>query len=120
MSPADRKAIGQKTWDECLEQGEAEYERQLQKDALNELTRRGIVVVYQRMDKRTRGRKGQPDHLFAVEGQAYGFEYKSATGKLSPQQEETIDRMRESPNDWTIKVIRSLPELIHELADLGL
>jgi hypothetical protein len=91
-------------------------EKILQRQIAELLHRHGIVVFYQRMDRRTSGKTGQPDFLFAVNGQAIAWEIKTETGRLSLEQERLMDKLSQPPNSWKCKVIRSVEEAIHQLA----
>jgi hypothetical protein len=128
MSPEDRKAIGQMTAAEAAEKWQAKNERDLQGQCVNLLRQKGVEVLWHRTDKRSHATKGWPDITFAtfspgqsgLGAQPCAWEIKFGEGELSPGQEKMIDRLRQPPNSWRIKIIRSLPEAIHEMHDLGL
>jgi hypothetical protein len=58
MSAEDRRAIGQPTMAEAERQYERGQEKELKRDVLNWLNLQGAWVFTQRMDKRTRGKRG--------------------------------------------------------------
>jgi len=119
MTPEDRAELGQRTSAETVEEWEIRNERDLHKAIRSLLSLRDIEWVESRMDKRTTQRKGVPDFIFSVNGQAIAWEIKTPAGKLSLVQERMLERLMSPPNLWNIKVIRSLPEAIHALAELG-
>ena len=59
MSAEKRRAIGQMTMAEAHRR--YEQEKELKRDVLNWLNLQGAWVFTQRMDKRTRGKRGVPD-----------------------------------------------------------
>lgn len=132
LSLEDRKAIGQMTAAEAADKVQANSERALQGQIVQYLRLHGIEPLWHRTDKRSHATKGWPDITFAIldkSDQSDSFEWpvlacaweiKFGEGDLSPEQERMFDRLRQPPNGWRCKVIRSLPEAIHELADLGL
>ena len=54
------------TAEEALAKQAAKSERDLQKQIASLLSLKGIQFFSQRMDKRTRGKVGQPDFLFCI------------------------------------------------------
>lgn len=52
---------------------------------------------------------GWPDFTFAINGQAWGVEVKTSSGKLDPKQVRILARLREE--GWRIAVVRSVEEV---------
>jgi hypothetical protein len=79
----------------------------LQRDCEQWLQLHGIEYLH--ISPMGREKKGWPDLTFAVNGQAVGVELKTATGKLSEDQEDCHARLR--ANGWEVAVCRSLGEM---------
>jgi len=116
MRPEDRKAMGKAglTADEAYAKFADRSEKDLHKLIWAELTRRGIVVIHSRMDRRSTTAKGIPDFCFALPGTAYGIpiavEVKTATGQLTREQKITMELMEK--NGWETHVVRSFDEFL--------
>src|SRR6266850_2126765 len=95
-------------------------ERELQSQIVQDLRRRGFVVVWHRTDRRTTTTIGLPDIIFSHYGKSVAWECKLPTGRLSPQQEIMLIQMRKKPNNWTVAVVRSFDEYLAELHKLSL
>lgn len=119
IAPEQRHALKLgNTAAEVMQMGEATAERELQKQIARLLQFHGIIYFDQRMDKRTRGRKGQPDFLFAYNGKAVSWEIKLPQGKLSPEQVKLSEQMASVPNRWTWRKITSLDQARMELRNM--
>ena len=94
-------------------------EKELHAEIAAILDAKGIVFVRSRMDKRTTNRKGTPDFLFSIRGHSMAWEVKTASGRLSLEQERMLDRMSNPPNNWNVSVIRSAGEATKKLYELG-
>jgi len=83
-------------------------ERELQRLCEHELTRRGIEFLH--LSPRAREKIGLPDLTFPLPptGQYCGVELKSATGRVSAEQQATLDRLER--NGARVAVVRSLEE----------
>lgn len=110
MSPADRKALGVLTVDECRVKHEAQEEAPLQKLCEQELSRRNIVFLH--LSFRAREKIGWPDLVFCLHGKPMAVELKSAHGRLTDEQRYTLNRME--GNGWHVDTIRSF-EAFREL-----
>ena len=91
MSAEDRRAIGQMTMAEAHRRYERGQEKELKRDVLNWLHLQGAWVFTQRMDKRTRGKRGVPDIIGCVDGRFLAIELKAAGGG---EQEIECNRIR--------------------------
>ena len=65
-------------------------------------------IEYLHLSFRAREKAGWPDLTFALHGVPYAVELKSATGKLSAEQERLLSRLQ--ANGWQVRVIRSFGE----------
>lgn len=136
MTPEARKALGQKTAEEVLAQGEAKSEKELQRSIVALLRLKGIEVNVSRMDKRKTDAVGWPDLTFAVDAKwevtwgsvtrccsgilACAWEIKMPQGRLTPEQEAMATSLSRPPNHWRHRVIRSVDEAIAELREMGI
>lgn len=123
LSPEDRRKLGQKTAEEVLAQGEAKSEKTLQKQIVGLLRLKGIEPIVSRMDRRTSNNVGTPDILFCVLGTstfACAWEVKMPRGIVGVEQNAMHVKLQTFPNDWTVKVIRSVDEAIAELKEMGI
>jgi VRR-NUC domain len=89
MSAEDRRAIGQMTMAEVHRRYERGQEKELKRDVLNWLNLQGAWVFTQRMDKRTRGKRGVPDLIVCTppNGRFLAVELKATGGRLEAEQE---------------------------------
>ncbi len=90
MSPADRKALGVLLPSERADRADARDEKELQKLCERELSRR--LIPFSHYSFRARERIGWPDLTFAMPatGRFTAVELKSATGKLTQEQADTL------------------------------
>ena len=103
MSPVTRQELGIKTPEERAAQAEAIAEKEIQGLCEQELNRRNIVYLH--LSPRAREKVGWPDLVFALNGIPVAVELKTATGTLSKEQAELLQRMH--LNGWETHVIRS-------------
>ena len=94
-------------------------EKELHRQISKILDAKGVVFIHSRTDKRTTNRKGTPDFLFSIRGHSFAWEVKTASGRLSLEQERMLDRMSNPPNQWNVAVIRSAGEATKKLYELG-
>ncbi|PWT88671.1 MAG: hypothetical protein C5B54_10210 [Acidobacteria bacterium] len=92
---------------------EIKSEKELQDQIEGHLERANIVVIRQRMDKKTTTAVGTPDLLFALKGQATAFECKAKGKKATPDQVKMMQRM--SANGWICRVVDDYDAAIHEI-----
>lgn len=102
--------------------GTHESEKALQEQVANWLRQHNVWFCRSRMDRKTSNGLGTPDFLFAwpcneAGAIPVGVECKSATGKLTPDQERVRCEMHEC--GWFHFVIRSLSELREALEKLS-
>lgn len=74
--------------------------------------KRGGGICYGR-DKYAITQRGAPDILAWDNGKSYGFELKSSTGKVRPEQEEWLSRFRDEGGIGM--VVRTLDEVMNVL-----
>lgn len=112
MRPEDRKALGKAglTADEAYQKFADRSEKELHKLIYAELTRRGVVVIHSRMDRKSSTAVGIPDFCYCYDGVAFAVEVKTATGPLTREQKTTLEKM--SANGWSTHVIRSFDEFL--------
>ncbi len=115
MSTADRASYPkQMTAEEALLRFEAKSEKELQQQIEAFLTLREVLVVRQRMDKKSNVKVGCPDILFVEGGIAYAFEVK-LPGKL-PTDEQARAMKQMTENGWRCWVVNSLQQ-VKEILD---
>lgn len=83
-------------------------ERDLHREIAALLTMHGVTFGHARFGVRCHYTPGWPDFTYAIRGQAWGVEVKTATGKLDPEQVRVHARLREE--GWRIAVVRSVEE----------
>jgi len=112
MSSEDRKAFGKAgmTAEEAYEKFSDRAEKTLHKLIYAELTRRGIVVIHSRMDRKSTTAKGIPDFCFVSGGTPYAVEVKTASGQLTREQKTTMNLMER--NGWHTDTVRSFEEFL--------
>jgi VRR-NUC domain len=95
MCEEDRRAIGQMTRTEAERVYERGQEKELKRDVLNWLSLQGAWVFEQRMDKKTRGKRGVPDLIVCTppNGRFLAVELKAAGGRLEAEQEGECQRI---------------------------
>ena len=100
----DRLPMGKSglTAGECDEKFLRKRERDLRNQVIGYLRIREIEFCTARTDKRSRMTVGWPDITCAIGGYPVAFELKSATGKLSPEQELCHAKMLK--NGWNVFV----------------
>jgi hypothetical protein len=115
MDPRDRAAMGKsgKTAAECREIAEAKTEKHLQQQLEAMLRRNDIVVIRQRMDRKSNTTIGLPDILFALNSIPVAWEVK-LPGK-NPTDEQKKMHTAMSLNGWQVRVIRSYDEGLNHL-----
>jgi Holliday junction resolvase len=112
LSAEERKKLGRSgvMAREAQSKYAAGQERELKKDVLNELNRRGAWVFHQPMSKRTRGRLGVPDILCCYKGKFLALELKTGSEALTPGQVTEAVRLEKSGGKFV--VCHSLKEVI--------
>lgn len=131
MSREDRARVrAGMTAEEFFAAGQAKNEQTLQKQIVGLLRLKGIEPLVPSFGKKTRMTKGWPDITFCIEENGNGamypirwaclWEIKYGNGKLSPEQEEMHERLGTFPNDWRVKIIRSVDEALRELKLMGI
>ena len=81
-------------------------ERDIQRESVKELRKRGYIVHVTSDNRKAHGTKGTPDVIVSVgSGLWTGLEFKSDTGKVSPEQERLMAQ-------GNIHVCRSVVEAI--------
>lgn len=115
MRPQDRKQFGKggMTADEAYQKFADRAEKDLHKLIWAELTRRGIVCIHSRMDRKSTTTKGLPDFCFVHDGTPFAVEVKTVTGQLTREQKTTMDLMRK--NGWCVAVVRTFDEFLNLL-----
>lgn len=123
MRPEDRKAIGLHTVEEYTEKACVEYERKLQAGCENYLRLHGIEFLH--ISMRAKEKIGWPDLIWADpnsgdddepysgnfnNGRFCAVELKSATGKVSKDQQRILGNLEK--NGARVAVIRSLQDFI--------
>lgn len=86
-------------------------EKDLQRLCEQELSRRGIWFLH--LSHRAREKVGCPDILACVNGLAVAIELKTATGRLSEEQKNTLEHM--AANGWRTAVVRSFEQFVEAL-----
>jgi hypothetical protein len=112
MERGQKKALGKSglTMQEIDAKNEAQSEKELQKQIVGMLQLRGYVVNYSRMDKRKTDKVGWPDITFCCQGHMVCFEVKTASGKVSKEQEMVKERLLADPNKASVHIVRSLDD----------
>ena len=112
MKSEDRKTFGKAglTAEEAYEKFADRAEKELHKLIWAELTRRGIVVIHSRMDRKSTTAKGIPDFCFVYDRLPFAIEVKTATGQLTREQKTTMELMER--NGWQTAVVRSFDEFL--------
>ena len=115
MSAQDRRALGQMTRAEAEREFERGQEKELKRDVLNWLHLQGAWVFEQRMDKRTRGKRGVPDLIVCTppNGRFLAVELKAAGGRLEPEQEGECERIRDAGG--VVVVARCLEDVMRAI-----
>jgi hypothetical protein len=114
LIPAEqRRALGVAglTREEALDAARIKSERDLQNIIESYFNLRGVVAVRSRMDKKTRTKKGVPDFMLALRGQAIAIEAKIGDEGLTVDQVKMRDRMTAEPNGWRWITARSLDDV---------
>jgi hypothetical protein len=128
MDPKARKSLGKsgRTQQEIQEAQGLKLEKDIHNHISQWLNSKDIVFQHERMDGKTRGKKGWPDFTFSwikpVNWEYHerlfsiGCEVKRTGCSPTREQVEIHERMRR--NGWTVLVVHSLQELIEELKNL--
>lgn len=106
LTPEQRKEIGQLTAEESRLVCERRTEAALQKQCETWLTYHNITFLH--LSYRAREKVGWPDLVFVIDGKPFAIELKTATGRLTADQLDTLENMR--INGWNTAVVRSLAE----------
>jgi hypothetical protein len=116
LPESERRRLGRAgfTREESTQAFIAGEERKLKKLVTNYLNMRGVWFFEQRMDRRTRGRRGVPDILACICGRFVAIELKVAGSKLSAEQEREGKRIEECGGRFLI--VRRLEDVIAELS----
>ena len=116
MRPKDRpQGNAGRTADECRERWRSGEEKKLQAVIANFLTLKGIYFEWDRMDKRTSGKKGRPDFRLCYRGRFIAVECKASGGILSREQAITMSEIRN--NGGVAVVAYGLPDVLLALND---
>ena len=118
MTSKQRKELGAPTQAEADAVCDARLEKELQRQIRNEILRSGVNAIFsQRMDKKTRGPKGQPDFMFVKNGWPVALEVKLPGGALRPDQWEMSLKMM--ADGWRFCEVHSVKEVASILRELG-
>jgi len=98
-------ALLQKTLAQPTSQSQEEKELQ----RLCEQLLYSLNIEFLHLSFRSREKKGWPDLTFCHNGTPYAIELKTATGRLSQDQESTLANLK--TNGWHTHVLRSYSEL---------
>lgn len=94
-------------------------ERELHDQIEQWLRMKGVrCIVHSRMDKKTTQKKGVPDFLFVMRGNAFAIEVKVGNNQLTKEQEAWL--VDAAVDGWICRVVRSLDQLICECSPLRL
>lgn len=116
MQPEDRRELKVTTQPEADTKFNQRREKELQQNIANLLSQRNITFFRQRMDKRTTGKVGQPDFLFAINGHACAVEVKTPEGQLTAVQKNILIDLQE--NGWKTWIARGEAEFLSWLNDV--
>ena len=111
MTEADRTELGIQLGSEAAKKGEEMVERELQKACESLLMRHNVAYLH--LSPRAREKAGWPDLTFVYQGRPYAVELKTATGKLSEDQERVLAQMRS--NGWIVEVVRCYARFVEIL-----
>lgn len=118
MNPADRpKGAAGKLRSEIAAAHEVKSEKQLQNQLEDWLRLKGVVVIRQRMDRKSNTVMGLPDLCFCMNGIAFGLECKIQNKSAMPHQQQVMERM--TANGWRCGVVHSLKEMMDVLELYG-
>lgn len=87
----------------------AKAERQLQSQLAQYLGLRNIYYTWHRTDKRSTAAPGTPDFIICYHGHYVALEVKVGGGKLTPEQEEALSKIRKCGG--VAHVVRSLHDV---------
>lgn len=94
---------------------DAKAERELHDQIEQWLRMKGVrCIVHSRMDKKTTQKKGVPDFLFVMKGNAFAIEVKVGNNQLTKEQEAWL--VDAAVDGWICRVVRSLDQLIASVA----
>lgn len=110
MNEKDRpKGVAGMLPQELYSRASIRSEKELQNMIANELLRRGIYFVRQRMDKKAGLKVGTPDFLICLNGRFIGLEVKVGAEHPTAEQQGELERIRQSGG--LAFVVRSLDEV---------
>jgi len=126
MEPSARKSLGKsgRTQKEIREEQGFKLEKDIHNDIDQWLNSKDVIFQHERMDRKTRGRKGWPDFTFCWSHLRLDLEWIHPIGcevkrpGCSPTREQVEIHERMRRNGWTVLVVQSLQELIEELKKL--
>jgi uncharacterized protein YfiM (DUF2279 family) len=104
LPPAERKRLGRAgmTRQEAATKYAAGQEKELKKDVVNEIYRRGGWLFEQPMSKRTRGRPGVPDIIACYRGLFLAVELKAAGGTMTQEQGQEAVAIRKASGRFVL------------------
>jgi hypothetical protein len=119
MDPKDRARLGPAglTSGELHTKLERRAEKELHRDLVRYLNWLGIPFCHARMDRKSSIAIGYPDFTFPYLGKFVAWEAKTATGKLSPEQEKT--RLAIEGQHGEYRVIRHLGGAAEHLREIS-
>jgi hypothetical protein len=116
MAPSDKpKGNAGITFDQAQEKRDQREEREIQRDIATDLDRRGIPYCRPRIDRKSTIRIGWPDFTLSYCGRFVGLEVKTATGRLSPEQQDCLFAIRAAPSCGIAVTVRSLADVVELL-----
>jgi VRR-NUC domain len=99
---------------ETPEAGGCDRESKLHEQTVQELRRRRVYFVHSRMDRPSTNNVGTPDFIVAMpNGKTLWLELKTATGKLSPEQQTAQHLLKTACHEHHI--VRSYKQLLDVL-----
>ena len=100
----ERKRLGRAGMTKAEAQAKyaAGCEKDLKRDVVNEVYRRGGWVFDQPMSKKTRGRPGVPDIIACYRGYFIAIELKAAGGTLRPEQAQEAVAIRKASGRFVL------------------
>lgn len=117
MSPADRKALGQKSSADVRKDAVAKDEKTIQRQIADYLRVRGLWFAQSRMDRRTSNTVGTPDFVFPFAGRYVAWEVKCPwAAMLRTEQAEAAADILAQGGEW--RMVTSLVEAKAHLDEL--
>jgi hypothetical protein len=104
LPPEERKRLGRAgmTRAEAQAKYAAGQEKDLKRDVVNEIYRRGGWVFEQPMSKKTRGRPGIPDLIICYRSYFLAVELKAAGGTMSQEQAQEAVGIRKASGRFVL------------------